>query len=345
MRAPKITVSLILLVLSLSSHADMLVSDEASFKQKYFDNFNRTVEAGKNFVLNAAQLEAIGNTAEMGVDAINNGFANATARLDKGKEERQNLEQLERSQPAKDACDTLTLSAGLNDTACAESDQISRQATGRAEKHLAATGGGIMNKSHEVSVQNVNAMNTAIATKIIDECATLNGKCQDPKLWFTGSALTTDEYRALQLQNDLAAGSQITVPQVTGLSPNSPERARAVLEDVRRENAREQARSSLEAIQIAKHGTITADGTRAPGRVELYDDFDDKHLGSKEWICAVTNSCTDNYVPPAEAQRRAAEIQAVAISLQLDQYKSDLRHEALLQNALLHIINDSKPKQ
>lgn len=345
MRAPKITVSLILLVLSPFSFAEVLVSDEASFKQKYFDNFNRTVEAGKNFVLNAAQLEAIGNTAEMGVDAINNGFSNTTARLDKGKEERQNLEQLERSQPSKDACDTLTLSAGLNETACTEFDQIERQAAGRSNRYLTATGGGIMNKSREVSVQDVNAMNTAMAVEIIDKCATLNGKCRDPKLWFTGSALTADEYRALQLQNDLAAGSQITVPQVTGLSPESPERARAVLEDVRMENAREQARSSLEAIQLANHGTITADGTRAPGRVELYDDFDDKHVGSKEWICAVTNSCTDNYVPPAEAQRRAAELKAVATSLALDQYKSNLRQEVLLQNALLHTINDSKPKQ
>ena len=202
-----------------------------------------------------------------------------------------------------------------------------------------------MNKSHGVSVQDVNALNTAIATEIIDECATLNGKCQDPKLWFTGSALTADEYRALQLQNDLAAGSQITVPQVTGLSPNSPERARAVLEDVRRENAREQARSSLEAIQIAKHGTMTAEGTRAPGRVKLYDDFDDKRLGSKDWVCAITNSCVDVYVPPAEAQRRSAEMQAVSISLALDQYKSDLRREQLLQSALLHSVNDSKPKQ
>lgn len=345
MRASKITASLILLVLSSSSHADMLVSDEASFKQKYFENITRTIEAGKNLVLNNAQLQAIGTTAEMSVEAINNGFANTTARLDKGKEERQNLEQLERSQPAQDACDTLTLSSGLNDTACAESDQIERQATGRSKRYLTATGGGMMNKSHEVSVQDVNAMNTAIAAEIIDKCATLKGKCQDPKLWFTGSALTVDEYRALQLQNDLAAGSQIAAPQVTGLSPSSPERARAVLEDVRRENAREQARSSLEILQIVQHGTITDNGTRAPGRVELYNNFDDKHVGSKEWICAVTNSCTDNYVPPAESQRRAAELQAVATSLALDQYKSALRQEALLQSALLHTINNRKPKQ
>ncbi|WP_156463252.1 hypothetical protein [Pseudomonas sp. Leaf129] len=343
MRAPKITVSLILLVLSQFSFADMLVSDEASFKQKYFDNFNRTVESAKNMVVNAAQLKAIGDTAQMGVDAINNGFANTTARLDKGKEERQNLEHLERVQPAKDACDTLAVSVGLNDAECAEADQIDRKATERAARYSAATGGGMMNKGEEVSVQDINSVNTKIAAEIIDKCAKLDGKCQDPKLWLTSSALTADEYRALQLQNDLAAGSQIAVPHVTSLLPGSPEYAHAVVEDVRIENAREQARSSLEAIQIAQHGTITGSGTRAPGRVELYDDFDDKHIGSKEWICAVTNSCTDNYVPPAEAQRRAAELKAVATSLALDQYKSDLRREALLQSALLNEVNKAAP--
>ena len=344
MRAPKITVLLILLVLSPFSFADMLVSDEASFKQKYFDNFNRTVEAGKNFVMNSAQIEAIANSAQMGVDAINNGFSNTTARLDKGEEERQNLEQLERSKPATDACDTLTISAGLNDADCAESDQIDRAATDRGSRYAVATG-GMMNKSKEVSVQDVNATNTKIAAEIIDKCAKLDDKCRDPRLWLTEAALTADEYKALQLQNDLAAGSQIAVPQVAGLLLGSPEHARAVVEDVRRENAREQARASLESLQIVQHGTLSSNGTRAPGRVELYDYFDDKHVGSIEWICAVTNSCTDNYVPPAEAQRRSAELQAVATSLALDQYKSDLRREALLQSALLHEVDKAAPQQ
>ncbi|WNJ84753.1 hypothetical protein [Pseudomonas canadensis] len=343
MRTPKITVSLILLVLSPLSFAEVLVSDEASFKQKYFDNFNRTVEAGKNFVLNAAQLEAIGTTAEMGVDAINNGFANTTARLDKGKEERQNLEQLERAQPARDACGTLTLSDGLGDAACAELNQIEQLSKNRAKRYSVATGGGIMNTTLETNVQDVNDANNKAATEIMDECDQLAGKCRDSKLWLSG-ALTADEYRALQLQNDLAANVKIAVPQVTGLVPGSPEHARALVQDLRRENSREQNRGSLDAIQVAQHGTLI-NGVRAPGRVELYEQYDDKHSGSKKWICAITNSCTDSYVPPAEAQRQSAEMKAVEISLALDQYKSNLRSEALLNSALLHVLNDNKPKQ
>lgn len=201
-----------------------------------------------------------------------------------------------------------------------------------------------MNTTVEITVQDVNTENTKAAVAIMDKCDQLGGKCQDPKLGLLGSALTVDEYKALQLQNDLAANVQIAVPQVSGLDPKSPERARAVVEDVRRENAREQARASLEAIQIAQHGTLV-DGTRAPGRVELYDDYDDKRIKSKEWICATTNSCSESYMPPDEGKRRSAEMQAVAASLALDQFKSDLRREGLLQSALLHRLNSSEPKQ
>ena len=38
-------------------------------------------------------------------------------------------------------------------------------------------------------------------------------------------------------------------------------------------------------------------------------------------------------------------MKAVEISLALDQYKSNLRSEALLNSALLHVLNDNKPKQ
>ena len=285
---------------------------------------------------------AIGVSAEQQVEAINNGFANTVARLDKGKEERQNLEQLERSQPAQDACSTLAVSAGLNDAACSEVDQAEELSRDRAYRYSTATGGGIF-ASKTTDVQDVNAENNKAAIDVMAKCDALGGKCIDPKLWFTDSPLTVDEYKALQLQNDLAANLHIRTPHVAQLKPGSPEHDRAVLEDIRRENAREQARDSLNTLQVITHGTLI-NGKREPGRVEQYKKYSESRLGSETWLCQVTNSCTDNYVPPAEAQRRAAEIQAVAISLQLDQYKSDLRHEALLQNALLHTINDSKPK-
>lgn len=344
MHYSKLKIALTLLALSSNSFAaeGMIVKDPAGLMQNIYANISRSMEAIKTFTVENAKLVTMGVSAEQQVEAINNGFANTVARLDKGKEERQNLEQLERSQPAQDACNTLTVSAGLNDAACAEVEQSARLSKDRARRYSTAIGGGIF-ASKTTDVQDVNAENNRVAIEVIDKCDALGGKCIDPKLWFTDSPLTVDEYKALQLQNDISANINIRTPQVAQLKPGSPEHDRAVLEDIRRENAREQARDSLNTLQVIKHGTLI-DGKREPGRVEQYEKYTASRLGSEQWICAVTNSCTDNYVPPAEAQRRAAELKAVATSLALDQYKSDLRKEALWQSALLHEVNKEASK-
>lgn len=347
MKSVKMCVSLILLGLSPFAFSYVQVVDQASINQDQYANYKRMAEAIKEFVVENAKLIAQGVAAENEVESINNGFANVIARLDRGKEERQNLEQLERAQPAKDACDTLSLSAGLGDASCDEIDQLQQLSMDRAKRYSTATGGGIMNTSRVTDVQDVNAENNRAAIAIIDKCQALDGKCRNSELWITDKPLTVDEYKALQLQHDLAANINISVPNVAGLKPGSSEYARAVLEDVRRENTREEARASLEVIQIAQHGTITKDGQRAPGRVEQYTKFQDARFGEKQWICEITNSCNNTievYAPPAELQRRAIQLQAVMASLKLDQYKSDLRKEMLLKNMMLYELNRKTPQ-
>jgi hypothetical protein len=345
MKILKASITLILLGLSQSSFSSVyLVHDEKAYYQDLYANIQRMIESAKKLVEEKAQLQAMANTAESQVDAVNNGFANVIARLDKGAEERQNLEQLEKAQPAKDACDTFTLSAGLENSACSELDQIDKLSRDRAQRYSVATGGGISNTSHVADVQDVNAENTRAAVALMDECQSLDGNCQKAALWF-GKALTADEYKALQLQNDIAANTSITVPEVTGLKPGTPEHTRALTQDLMREQAREQTRFELEALTVATHGTLSEDGERKPGKVELYEEYSSKRLGSEKWMCAITNTCADEYVPPDEINRRSIEIKAVAASLELDKYKSALRTEALLQTALFHNLNKSTSKQ
>lgn len=69
-----------------------------------------------------------------------------------------------------------------------------------------------MNTTVEITVQDVNTENTKAAVAIMDKCDQLGGKCQDPKLGLLGSALTVDEYKALQLQNDLVCCLRIINP-------------------------------------------------------------------------------------------------------------------------------------
>lgn len=57
------------------------------------------------------------------------------ARPDKGHEERQNLEQLERVQSAKDVCDTINFSSGLAKSSCAEVGQIEELSRDRTQRN------------------------------------------------------------------------------------------------------------------------------------------------------------------------------------------------------------------
>jgi hypothetical protein len=345
MKAPllsKLTVVVFLSIASYQANATVyIVEDTQAYIQDKYANIQRMIESSKELAYLKAQIDSIGTFAEMQMDNMNNGFSNVIARLDKGEEERQNLEQMEKSQPAKDACATFDLSAGLESSACAEVDQIAQLSTDRAHRYSVATGGGV-NSGQVASVQDVNAESTKSAVALIDKCESLGDKCQKPSLWF-GKALTPDEYRALQLQNDLAANIQIQAPQVTELKPDTPEHARALAQDLSRENAREQARFELEALTIATHGTLSATGERKPGTVELYEKYSSERLGSEQWMCAITQSCGE-YVPPAEIDKRSIELKAVQTSLALDQYKSDLRKEALLQTALFREINKAAPQ-
>lgn len=319
MHYPKLKIALILLAISQNSFAveGMIVKDPAGLMQNIYADISRSLEAAREFVIKNSKIVAMGTAAEQDVESINNGFANVIARLDGGKEERQNLEQMERSQPAQDACNTLTVSSGLSDAACSEVNQAKELSKDRARRYAVATGGGIF-ADKVTDAQDVNAENNKAAVEVMDRCSALGDKCLDARLWFTSSALTADEYKALQLQSDIAANIHVKTPQVAQLKPGSAEHDRAVLHDIMRENAREQARDSLGTLQVLTHGTLI-DGKREPGRVEQYAKYSESRLGSEQWLCQVTNSCSDNYVPPAELQRRTSEIQAVMSSLQLDQ--------------------------
>jgi hypothetical protein len=340
----KLTLVLLSIVSGQSQATTYIVEDTQAYIQDKYANIQRMIESSKELAYLKTQLDSMGTFAEMQVDNANNGFANVIARLDKGAEERQNLEQMEKSQPAKDACATFTLSAGLESSACAEVDQIAQLSADRAHRYSVATGGGVMNSGHVADVQEANAETTRAAVALMAECTALGGdKCQKPSIWF-GKALTPDEYRALQLQNDIAVNIEIQAPHVTELTPGSPEHARALAQDLMRENAREQARFELEALTIETHGTLSATGERKPGKVELYEKYSSERLGSEQWMCAVTQSCGD-YVPPAEIDRRSIEMKAVQTSIALDQYKSRLRTEGLMQTALFREINKSaQPK-
>jgi hypothetical protein len=299
--------------------------------QDKYANMQRMIESSKEIAYMKTQLDSMATFAEMTTDTINNGFANVIGRLDTAEEEKQNLEQMERAQPAGDACGTFTVAAGLAEADCASGDQIDQLTASRAQRSKLATGGGAAGIGPVPDVQDINAYNTQAAKSWVAECLKLGGLCEKAGLVFSppGGTLNAQEYRAAQLQADLQTNIAIKVPNVSGLERETPEFKRALAQDIRRENMIGGLRAAQEDLLILTNGTLV-DGVRKKGRVALYDDYIKDRLGNEEWMCEVTNSCTGDhaYVPPAELEKRQIQLQAVLMDIKLREYESTLRTES-----------------
>lgn len=328
----KLTIAICLLVTSYQSHAFVReVEDVQKWMQDKYANMQRMIESSKEIAYMKTQLDSMATFAEMTTDTINNGFANVIGRLDTAEEEKQNLEQMERAQPAGDACGTFTLAGGLAESDCASGNQIDQLTVNRAQRSKLATGGGVTGSGPVPDVQDINAYNTAAAKAMVAECLTLDGNCEKPGIVLNppGGTLSAKEYRAAQIQADLQTNILLKVPNVVGLERETPAFKRALVQDIRRENMLGELRSAKENLLISLHGTLV-DGVRKKGRVELYEDFLKDRMGSQEWMCEVTNSCTGDhsYVPPDEIKRREIQLKAVLLDIKLREYESALRTES-----------------
>lgn len=335
------------------ANALLPVTDYANYVQAWWADMNRSFEALKEQSILLNTLKSIGTYSEMLVDGANNGFANVIARLGKGEEERQNLEQLEKSMPAQDACSTMTVSSNLGDAVCNGLDAIAEAVSGRSGNNKMSTGGGHYDckgnsctfvEGVPPTVDDVNKKNSHDAVAVIDKCEELTSPdggslCNVPSLMFNapGGTLNEQEYKAVQLQIELAGNVEKPVPHAdASIKKDTPQFKRAVAQDLRRENIRESAVMAQTNLNILMNGTLEG-GTRKPGEVESLQKYLNERLGSDNWVCEVTNSCgsATKYVPPAELEKRKIQMDAVMLHIALQQYKSSLRTEKYLTDLAL----------
>lgn len=344
-------------VTTQKAEALMPVTDIANFIVATWSDLQRTIESSQAIAVLQSTLTAIGDYAEMGVENMNNGFANVVARLGKGEEERQNLEQLERSSPAIDACATIAASSNLNDAACAGEDSLEKFVGSRAKNNSMSTGGGKFEcKSGQgckfipgvpPSADDVNKKNAFDAVTTLDACEklTVDGRslCEKPSLMLFGQSLTKQEYEAVDLQIGIATNIEKPVPHAdASLNKDSTEFKRARAQDIRRENIRETAAASLKNLHVLHNGT-NENGVRLRGEVEVLEDFMADRIGNEKWLCEVSQLCGKDYVGPSEISRREVQMDAVALYIGLQHYKSSLRVEKLLADlSLMEIESVSK---
>ncbi len=342
---------------SQRAEALMPVTDVANFVQATWANLMRSIESGEALAVAKQTMDAIGNYTEMEVDNVNNGFANMIARLGKGEEERQNLEQLEKAQPAQDACTTIVASTNLNDASCAVEETLDQFVKKNAEKQSMATGGGTFHCVNEKcefkpgvppnsdDMNKKNAVDAKVAINACDQLMDGNiSLCEKPELLMFGTALTDKEYKAVDLQIEIAGNIQKPLPYADdSLDKESIEFKRARAQDLRRENMRGFAVLALKNLHLIQNGSIDSNNKRKRGEIEVLNDFMNDRIRSEKWLCEVTQSCDGEYVGPSEIDRRGLQLDAVSSYIALQHYKSSLRIEKYLTDiALMEIDSVNK---
>lgn len=320
-------------------------TDYANLYQAVVSDMKRAFEWAEQKAMMMTQMDLEGIFAEMNVDTINNGFSNMIARIGRANQEVQNIEQLERAQPAQDACATVSLGQNLMEGVCSAIDSITNAAAGRADFNMVASGGGkpVVGKNGEVTivpgqpatVDEINKANQTIANTLFEQCEGTKGKCQNTSLLIAppGSVLSDEEYKEAQLMNKVAGGALLPQPKSDPTADlNSASYKKQRLYDIEMANRNEMLRVSRDNLLVINQGTLKNGNQREMGEVTQLEQYLSERMGSENWLCEVTNSCKDGktYVPPAELEKRKIQMQAVLLHISMQQYKSSLRTERLL---------------
>lgn len=346
----KVLVTSMALIGALSApmaNALIPTTDYANLGEAIMANINRAMEWAKEEAMQVSQMDLMGSLSGMEVDTINNGFANMIARFGQTQQDIQNTEQLEKSIPAQDACKTISVSNILQDALCDSDSQVETLAAARKATAAMSMGKPIAANGKGPSVEDVQKMQVENAKKTLVTCEGLSdgaggSLCEKPSLGISppNGTLNKDEYKAVTLQNEIAANAIMPVVALSsGYDSTSGTYKQASLQDTRRENTRKLALATLDNITIIREGTLEGD-VRKPGELFAMQKFADDRFGSADWLCQVTNTCADKsssagYVAPAELEKRAAEMDAFMLHLSVAQYKQSLREEQLLANLVL----------
>ena len=350
------------------AEAQIPVTDIGSLMQMVQDGIMRAMESEIMQTLEQTGLDMMGVFSEMEVDTINNGFSNMIARMGRAMQDIQNMEQEEKSMPAQDVCDTLTLSKSLDDMLCDMDAQVAQFNAEKAGVRAMRGGNGVVvcTPGGQCTVENrapsaaeVDKYNAAKSKEYVDECMSLVGSDGKSLCWNTSLAVspppqgtTAEEYKAVLRMNQAAVGILEKTPRTDSTKESmkgEPLHNKLKALDDREAYFKGSLEASLNLNTIIREGTLEADGTRKMGDLHNLEKYLSTRLGSSNWLCEVTNTCNTvgpngkpPYVAPAELERRKAEMDAVLLYMNLQQYSSMLRIERTLADLSLMTLDHPK---
>ncbi len=327
--------------LPFSSHALIPVTDYANLVENMMGNMDSIYQWSEEKAMKMMEMEADSLMQAMGLDNSNNAMANMIIRTGNAKQEIQNLEIMEQSEPDDDACETVTGQVLLGQVSCNSVDQVINDTSKSEEKH----------NNYGKSYNDVKIDASNAAKKIIDDCATLqDGEFDDENPLKTsnctksgilsgsigGDSIGEFDQKSAEVFIDLISGPTATFKQSSKLEDGSHAQNELRVKEMRIEALRSVVNTSLNEIKALRSSTSETDSSAVPSPLDTLNKFNEERFLDATWIADVqnVNPETKNKVTPTMIQRKMLVINSFIAHIELEQYKQQLRQEVILASLL-----------
>lgn len=328
-----------------NAHA-VWTADIPNFGAQVSETIGNVVTWGKEKALMMAEMDLQSLLSKFEIDGLNNGFANLMARTGRMYQELQNNELLEKILPDADICGNISYSMHAANAGCSV-EEAARDSTYEAVTNNLRFGlkGDAFNRYAKAKVSN-----------LVDECKSVSAidaselESEADKLMYSdcfqvgklygggvsGSTLTPDESRAMDRAIEIMSGPIPEEKESADLKVGSAAYNATVLWEGRRENLRSLAIASQHEVKKWYAPVEGEGGSFQPSLMAALDGWvEDRGAG---WVMRVgggrlkgseSSPETDNRAYPPELLRKSLEIDRWTAALQLEQFKNQLRREAL----------------
>lgn len=312
------------------AHAGFPVIDFAALLEMLVGNQAQVEAWFEESELAKQSMEQAGINTELEVDNMNNAIANMIVRQGLAAEEIQNLEVLQDSMPAQDACQAVSTAVNLEDALCGLELEVEDDAKEDLRRRNT-----LDSETTAALYQHIEEAIEAVAA----ECEAVSGEdslsqgCLQTELLTSGVSpvMTPEQARATKAQISVLVNP---IPEASLDPRGDPEASKEQRLTAMRKLAMESlATNSLMKVRAER---LSIDG--GPSRLQILKDFADERFGSSQgadFLAVITSTHGDKTSSVAKQSNSAQVLRSMAVMdafmvyMEVLKYEQQLRMEAL----------------
>jgi len=330
-------------------------ADAPNLGAQIHENIQDAIDWGKEKAMMMADMDLKSLLSKFEIDSMYNGFANMISRTGAAMQNIQNLELMEKMAADINICGNVSYSLYAADIGCGVDDETYSKSYQKGVDRVRFT----------MVDENYRRFQAEKAKALVDECALMtDADIMDPttsqmealqysqcfqvgKLFGTGvaeSTLTAVESEAMENAIEMLVDPIPDEKRSGKMIPGTVEFNKTVLEESRNSLAKIMAMNSLQEIKSWITGVKNSEGKVLPSKMANLDKFiSDKDASWEMYVGGgelESNKGSDQIAYPSQLMRMSVSIAKWSASLQLEQFKQQLRQEGLVAMQLALMAED-----